>query len=105
MKMMKQQEYETVNEDDGKGGYETAIEDVGEDGYETAIEEVGEDGYETASEEQYWGKCEVQNEKCRYMDKDITHQETSCETRTTEPHAEKASFFMMGAEREKIHIA
>ena len=65
----KQQEYETVNEDDGEGGYETAIEDVGEDGYETAIEEVGEDGYETASEEQYWGKCEVQNEKCRYMDK------------------------------------
>ena len=34
----KQQEYETVNEDDGEGGYETAIEDVGEDGYETAIE-------------------------------------------------------------------
>ena len=75
-----QQESVTVNEDDGEGGYETAIGDGGEDGYETAIEEVGEDGHETASEEQYWGKCEVQNEKCRDMDKDITHQETSCGT-------------------------
>ena len=98
-----QQESVTVNEDDGEGGYETAIGDGGEDGYETAIEEVGEDGHETASEEQYWGKCEVQNEKCRDMDKDITHQETSCGTRTAELHAKKPSFFVMGAERENTY--
>ena len=100
---IEQQEYERVNEDDGENGYETAIEDVEEDGYETAIEDVGEDGYETASEEQCWVKCEVQNEKRRDMDKDITHQVKGCGTRTAELHAKKPSFFVMGAERENTY--